>query len=92
MNYTPYALAFLLAIPAAVNAQDRNEKASQPSQLRPELAPRPYTFDDYIADLKQSARRDQPKPVNPVTEEEAKVSANKYRGYKPLNPIVVGWW
>ncbi|HKA32934.1 MAG TPA: hypothetical protein VKH64_06950 [Candidatus Binatia bacterium] len=91
MKYTPYALAFLLALPTALNAQDRGEKATQPSRLRRELAPRPYTFDDYIADLKRSARKDQPKPVNPVTEEEAKVAANKYKDYKPLNPIVVEW-
>jgi len=91
MKYTPYALAFLLALPAGVNAQDRGEKPPQPLRLRRELAPRPYTFDDYIADLKQAARRDQPKPVNPVTEEQEKVAANKYRGYKPLNPIVVEW-
>ena len=92
MKYAPYALVFLLALPAFVSAQDRNEKASQTSRLRGELAPRPYTFDDYIADLKQSARRDQPKPVNPVTEEQSKqVAANKYKNYKPLNPFVVEW-
>ncbi len=92
MKYTPYVLAFLLAFPAAVNAQERDPKAPRPSPLRGELAPRPYTFDDYIADLKKSARKDQPKPVNPVTEEESKqVAANKYRGYRPLNPFVVEW-
>jgi hypothetical protein len=92
MKCTPYVLAFLLALPAAVSAQDRNEKASQTSRLRRELAPRPYTFDDYMADLKQAARRDQPKPVNPVTEEQSKqVAANKYKNYKPLNPFVVEW-
>jgi hypothetical protein len=91
MKYTPYILAFLLTLPAAASAEERVEKTAPPSRLRRELAPQPYTFDDYIADLKKSARRDQPKPVNPVTEEEAKVAANKYRGYKPLNPIVVEW-
>ena len=91
MKYTPYALAFLLAIAGSVNAQDR-DKEPQPSRLRRELAPRPYTFDDYIADLKRSARTDQPKPVNPVTEEQSKqVVANKYKNYKPLNPFVVEW-
>ena len=91
MKYMPYILAFLLTLPAAVNADERSEKPTQPSRLRPELAPRPYSFDDYIADLKQSARKDQPKPINPVTEEQEKVAANKHRGYKPLNPLVVEW-
>ncbi|HEY1265788.1 MAG TPA: hypothetical protein VGH16_00930 [Candidatus Binatia bacterium] len=92
MKYTPYILAFLLALPAAGSADDRSEKPSQTSRLRPELAARPYSFDDYIADLKQAAaRKDQPKPVNPVTEEQEKVAANKLRGYRPLNPFVVEW-
>ncbi|HEY1372514.1 MAG TPA: hypothetical protein VGH50_08590 [Candidatus Binatia bacterium] len=91
MRYTPYILAFFLALPAAGNADDRGEKPSPPSRLRSELAPRPYTFDDYIADLKQSARKDRPKAVNPVTEEQEKVAANKQRGYRPLNPFVVEW-
>jgi|GEM_PF-1600637 hypothetical protein len=90
-----YSLAFLILVPAAAQAQNQAggsaTKAPQPSKLHGELA-RPYTFDQYIADLKDSARKDEPKPVNPVTEEQAKqVASNKYRNYKPLNPFVVEW-
>ena len=89
-------LIFSIMLPAAARAQNyagkSTTKAPSPSKLHGELAPRPYTFDRYIADLKESARKDEPKPDNPVTEEEAKqVAANKYKNYKPLNPFVVEW-
>jgi hypothetical protein len=66
-------------------------KARDPSKLHKELAPRPYTFDQYVADLKDSARKDATKRENPATEEQTKVAANKYKDYKPLNPFVVEW-
>lgn len=86
------ALWLLLLSLAAAQVSGADEKENAQAKLRGELAPRPYTFDQYIADLKESARKDEPKPVNPVTEEQAKqVASNKYRNYKPLNPFVVEW-
>ncbi|HTM10640.1 MAG TPA: hypothetical protein VL754_19800 [Verrucomicrobiae bacterium] len=96
MKIAGYVVALLLLIPAAASAEDRTGSASsnrrEPSKLHGELAHGPYTFDQYIADLKESARKDEPKPANPVTEEQAKqVASNKYRNYKPLNPFVLEW-
>ena len=77
---------------AAAQVSSGGDKTRAPSKLHKELAPRPYTFDQYMADLKDSARKDKPKPENPVTEEQSKqVAANKYKNYKPLNPFVVEW-
>ena len=89
-----WLLLFSLAVAqlAGAQASSGGDKPSAPSKLHKELAPRPYTFDQYMADLKESARKDKPKPDNPVTEEQSKqVAANKYKNYKPLNPFVVEW-
>ena len=85
------AVWLLLLSLAAAQEKSGGDKAKAPSKLHQELAPRPYTFDQYMADLKNSARKDAPKPENPVTEEQTKVAANKHQNYKPLNPFVVEW-
>jgi hypothetical protein len=87
------ALWILLLLLAAAQVSAAADKESAQSKLHSELAPRPYTFDDYMADLTRSARKDEPKAANPVTEEQSKqVASNKYKNYKPLNPFVVEWW
>lgn len=93
MKIGRYVLALVLLLPSLSTAEERiGGKSAQSTKLHHELARGPYTFDQYIADLKESARKDEPKPVNPVTEEQAKqVASNKYRNYKPLNPFVVEW-
>jgi hypothetical protein len=88
-----YIFVLSVILPPLTEAQTVVDarKGREPSKLHQELAPRPYTFDRYMADLKDSARKDAPKPANPVTEEETKVAANKYKTYKPLAPFVVEW-
>ena len=87
-----YIFILSVILPAhQLYAEDVPGAAKAPSKLHKELAPRPYSFDQYMADLKDSARKDAPKPENPVTEEQTKVAANKHKNYKPLNPFVVEW-
>ena len=89
-----FALLILLAAGSAA-ADDRSRGPTIKQPEKPQIkstVKRPYTFDDYISDLKVSARKDEPKPANPVTEEESKqVASNKYQDYKPLNPFVIEW-
>jgi hypothetical protein len=92
-------LALLILLSAGTAATDDRSRGTaiikpEKPQVKTQVKPvnRPYTFDDYINDLKTSARKDEPKPTNPVTEEESKqVASNKYRDYKPLNPFVIEW-
>lgn len=90
-----WLLLLTLAAAQLAAAQENSggdKKENAQAKLRGELAPRPYTFDEYMADLKRSARKDEPKVENPVTEEQSKqVASNKYKNYKPLNPFVVEW-
>ena len=86
------ALWLLLLSLAAAQVSGAGDNKNTQAKLHGELAPRPYTFDDYMADLKRSARKDEPKVENPVTEEQSKqVASNKYKNYKPLNPFVFEW-
>lgn len=96
MKFRPYILALLILLPAATALTD--DRSRGPAIIKPEKPKvksqpeRPYTFDDYMKDLKAAARKDEPKPANPVTEEESKqVASNKYQDYKPLNPFVIEW-
>ncbi len=67
MKFSSYLLASLILLSAGTAATD--DRSRGVAVIKPEKpkvksqAQRPYTFDDYMNDLKTSARKDEPKPA-----------------------------
>jgi hypothetical protein len=65
--------------------KDTQDQFDLKLQIDPSL--QPYTFQNYLSDLTELARVDQPASENPVRELESR----KEHKYEPLNPIVIRW-
>jgi hypothetical protein len=81
-------LGLLGVSPGIASEEKKNDTQSQfDMTLEIQPAPQRYTFQNYLADLTELARVDQPARDNPVRELEAR----KEHRYEPLNPIVIRW-
>jgi hypothetical protein len=86
----PAFLVLSLAGQAMANDyEDRDAKERLEFQRYRESERQRYTFEDYIADLKEAARTDEVIPGNLVSQ---LASNNKRQEYKPLNPITIFRW
>ncbi|HEY2987846.1 MAG TPA: hypothetical protein VGL11_08970 [Candidatus Binatia bacterium] len=91
MKFWVFFLAiFALSSAAPTLADDvENGKVKQEFELRknnPEG--QKYSFEDYVADLKENARGDEPQAINPPSQA---ANAEK-REYKPMNPVKLFRW
>jgi hypothetical protein len=75
--------------PAMAFDEEKKDTRDQPEmELEIYAAPQRYTFQDYLSDLTDFARSDQPAPENPISRLEPK----EEQKYEPWNPIVVMRW
>ena len=81
-------LALLGVSPAMASEQKKNDPQDQ-FEMELEIHPTPkrYSFQNYLSDLTDLARLDQPAPENPVRE----LQSRKQQKYEPLNPIIIRW-
>lgn len=81
-------MACLITMPAAASEEidfDREDRIV--IELRRQPNPERYTFQDYLSDLRESARISEINPENPVR----RLEARKEKKHEPLNPIVFRW-
>jgi hypothetical protein len=80
-------LASLVTTPVVAAERDKDDREDHAIELKIHSVPQPYTFQDYVSDLKESTRIAQTDSNNPVRELEAR----KNRKSEPLNPIIIRW-
>jgi hypothetical protein len=91
MKFWVFFLAiFVFSSAAPALADDMgNRKMKQEFELKknnPEG--QKYSFEDYVADLKENARGDEPQAVNPPSQ----TTNPEKREYKPMNPVKIFRW
>ena len=80
----PALFALSLAVPVLAGEQDEPERLEFKRYGHEEQ----YTFEQYVADLKEAARSKEVRPDNPVSQ----LASNQHKEYKPLNPVTIFRW
>ena len=92
-----FILCFVAVVAATAMAQDDRKQREdfeprESFEFRREARPegQRYTFADYIQDLTDAARSEEPLPDNPVSQ--LALNERREHEYRPLNPIPLLRW